>query len=99
MVPDRAVRAMSASTLSLEGPANVWYAAGFGSKGSHRADDPSIGMTMTGTNWTVVVLGNSGAVQERNLGNHEPGTLLAPVFALLGTRWRIRGGYKSFPCH
>ena len=63
-------------TLTLQGPSDVWFGAGFGYHHvSTGGADPSVGVSMVGTNWTVVVLGN-GTVMERDLGNHEPGVQL-----------------------
>mmetsp|Transcript_75614 Transcript_75614/g.105008 ORF Transcript_75614/g.105008 Transcript_75614/m.105008 type:complete len:440 (-) Transcript_75614:72-1391(-) len=63
-------------TLTLQGPSDVWYGAGFGYHHvSTGGADPSVGVSMIGTNWTVVVLGD-GTVMERKLGNHEAGTEL-----------------------
>jgi hypothetical protein len=61
-------------TLTLQGPSDVWYGAGFGYHHvSTGGADPSVGVSMIGTNWTVVILGD-GTVTERHLGNHEAGT-------------------------
>lgn len=55
----------SSAQITLSGPSNLWFGAGFG---AHvMADAP----------WTVVVDG-AGAVTERQLGNHQAGTVLAP---------------------
>jgi hypothetical protein len=63
-------------TLTLQGPANVWFGAGFGYHHvSTGGADPSVGVSMVGTNWSVVVFPN-GTVEERDLGNHEPGVKL-----------------------
>ena len=63
-------------TLTLQGPADVWFGAGFGYHHvSTGGADPSVGVSMVGTNWSVVVFPN-GTVEERDLGNHEPGVLL-----------------------
>eukprot|EP00051_Salpingoeca_urceolata_P013699 m.173227 g.173227 ORF g.173227 m.173227 type:complete len:766 (+) comp17867_c1_seq2:212-2509(+) len=53
-------------TLTLTGPADVWFAVGFNA--TQMADEP----------WTVVVDAADGpaAVHERHLGNHMPGTSL-----------------------
>jgi len=60
-------------TITLEGPSDVWFGAGFGYHHvSTGGADPSVGVSMVGTNWTIVVLGN-GTITERKLGNHEPG--------------------------
>ncbi|KAK3243851.1 hypothetical protein CYMTET_29564 [Cymbomonas tetramitiformis] len=56
--------------LTLEGPASVWFAAGFGAHAM--ADEP----------WTVVVDGH-GDVVERKLGNQAPGTVLAASVTVL----------------
>ena len=54
----------------------VWFGAGFGYHHvSTGGADPSVGVSMVGTNWTVVCLGD-GTIQERDLGNHVPGVQL-----------------------
>jgi hypothetical protein len=40
--------------------------------------------TTKGTNWTLVV-NTDGSVMERDLGNHEPGTLLAPSVKIVSS--------------
>ena len=63
-------------TLTLQGPSDVWFGAGFGYHHvSTGGADPSVGVSMVGTNWSVIVMPN-GTVMERDLGNHEPGVLL-----------------------
>jgi hypothetical protein len=63
-------------TITLQGPSDVWFGAGFGYHHvSTGGADPSVGVSMVGTNWTVVCLGD-GTIQERDLGNHEPGVQL-----------------------
>jgi hypothetical protein len=41
-------------TIRLSGPADVWFGVGIGAA-THAADpsDPSTGLSMLGTNWTV----------------------------------------------
>ena len=71
-------------TLTLQGPADVWFGAGFGYHHVSTAGaDPSVGVSMVGTNWTVVVLPN-GTIMERDLGNHEPGVLLPQTVDIVG---------------
>jgi len=63
-------------TLTLQGPSDVWFGAGFGYHHvSTGGADPSVGVSMVGTNWSVIVMPN-GTVMERDLGNHVPGVLL-----------------------
>merc|ERR1711957_748823 len=64
------------ATITLEGPADVWFGVGFGYHHvSTGGADPSVGVSMVGTNWTLVMFPN-GTVQERKLGNHEAGVVL-----------------------
>eukprot|EP01063_Lacrimia_lanifica_P013698 TRINITY_DN20314_c0_g1_i1.p1 TRINITY_DN20314_c0_g1~~TRINITY_DN20314_c0_g1_i1.p1 ORF type:complete len:742 (+),score=233.77 TRINITY_DN20314_c0_g1_i1:50-2227(+) len=56
--------AADVATLTLTGPASVWFGVGFNA--GAMADQP----------YAVVVLGN-GTVTERKLQNHDPGALLA----------------------
>jgi hypothetical protein len=66
------------ATIIVEGPADVWFGVGFGYHHvSTGGADPSVGVSMIGTNWTLVMFPN-GTVQERKLGNHEPGYVLPP---------------------
>ena len=65
------------ATIQLQGPANVWFGVGLGAHGKFNPADPSSGLSMLGTNWTIIVL-TDGTVMERDLGNHEPGTELPP---------------------
>ena len=51
-------------TLTLSGPADVWFGVGFGAS------------TMNDKPYAIIVDGN-GKVTERKLENHGPGTLLA----------------------
>jgi hypothetical protein len=47
------------ATITLTGPAMVWFGVGLGASGGHvDPADPSSGLTMAGTNWTIVVLPN-----------------------------------------
>mmetsp|Transcript_23795 Transcript_23795/g.62253 ORF Transcript_23795/g.62253 Transcript_23795/m.62253 type:complete len:793 (-) Transcript_23795:139-2517(-) len=55
----------SQATITVTGPSTVWFGVGFNA--SSMPEQP----------WTLIVDGN-GAVTERKLGNHEPGTLLKP---------------------
>jgi hypothetical protein len=65
-------------TIVLQGPSDVWYGAGFGYHHvSTGGADPSVGVSMVGTNWTVIALAD-GTIMERDLGNHEAGTELPP---------------------
>ena len=63
------------ATITLQGPTDVWFGVGLGAHGKFNPADPSSGLSMLGTNWTIIVLTN-GSVMERDLGNHEMGTLL-----------------------
>lgn len=62
-------------TITLSGPADKWFAAGFNA--SQMADLP----------WTVVVGSNGAAsvVTERKLANHEPGQQLTPQIKVLSS--------------
>lgn len=57
-------------TITLKGPADVWFGIGFGAQ------------KMSDAPWTVVVDG-SGEVSERKLANHMPGTPLPPSVRVL----------------
>eukprot|EP00294_Goniomonas_avonlea_P005205 CAMPEP_0114558124 /NCGR_PEP_ID=MMETSP0114-20121206/10203_1 /TAXON_ID=31324 /ORGANISM="Goniomonas sp, Strain m" /LENGTH=847 /DNA_ID=CAMNT_0001743471 /DNA_START=21 /DNA_END=2564 /DNA_ORIENTATION=- len=52
------------ATITIKGPADVWLGVGFGA--TAMADLP----------YTIIVDGGTGAVSERKLGNHDPGTPL-----------------------
>ena len=52
------------ATLTISGPANVWFGVGFGAS------------TMNDKPYAIIVDGN-GKVTERKLQNHGPGTLLS----------------------
>ena len=52
------------ATLTISGPADVWFGVGFGAS------------TMNDKPYAIIVDGN-GEVTERKLENHGPGTLLA----------------------
>jgi hypothetical protein len=61
-------------TLTLTGPSDVWFGAGFMDKLPVFTPGTHSGSTMTNT-YAVVVLGD-GSVQERKLGHHTPGVVL-----------------------
>ena len=52
------------ATITLQGPSNVWFGVGLGAHGKFNPADPSSGLSMFGTNWTLVVL-TDGTVMER----------------------------------
>jgi len=52
------------ATITLKGPATVWFGVGFGAQ------------AMEDLPWTIVVDGNNGTVTERKLANHAGGRLL-----------------------
>jgi len=80
-------------TLTLQGPSDVWFGAGFGYHHvSTGGADPSVGVSMVGTNWTVVVLGN-GSIMERDLGNHEPGVQLPDTVTVVSNS--VRDGSRT----
>merc|ERR1712012_633752 len=54
------------ATITMSGPSNAWFSVAFGSPNFAMADRP----------WTLVVDGK-GNIEERKLGDHDPGTLLA----------------------
>jgi len=54
------------ATITMSGPSDVWFSVAFGSPNFAMADKP----------WTLVVDGK-GNIEERKLGDHDPGTLLA----------------------
>eukprot|EP01050_Picozoa_sp_SAG11_P040134 SAG11_NODE_17281_length_523_cov_0.849057_1_plen_174_part_11 len=54
----------NAATITLTGPADVWFGAGFGSA------------NMVGTYAVIVEAGGAGSVSERKLGQHLAGTEL-----------------------
>jgi hypothetical protein len=54
-------------TLAISGPSDRWFALGLGTPHFTMSDRP----------YTIVVDGQ-GSVQERKLGDHNPGTVLAP---------------------
>lgn len=72
--------ANSTATITLTGPAGVWFGAGFG---AHAMEDAP---------WTIIVDGQ-GAVSERKLGNHEAGQLLAPSVTVV--RSSVTGGLRT----
>eukprot|EP01052_Picozoa_sp_SAG31_P014249 SAG31_NODE_877_length_11303_cov_18.744556_9_plen_890_part_00 len=63
-------------TITMSGPADKWFGAGFMDKLPVTTPGSHSGSAMDGT-WAVIVLGN-GQVEERKLGHHEAGTVLAP---------------------
>lgn len=69
------------ATITLSGPGGVWFGAGFGAADHSGGAGGSQGLTMVGTPWAIVVSGSG--VEERKLGNHEPGTVLAPTVAVV----------------
>jgi len=81
------------ATITLQGPSDVWFGVGFGGHhvSTHGAD-PSVGVSMVGTNWTLVVFPN-GTVQERKLGNHEAGVLLPQTITV--TSNKVEGGSRT----
>ena len=72
------------ATITLQGPSDVWFGVGLGAHGKFNPADPSSGLSMYGTNWTIVVLAD-GTVAERDLGNHEPGTQLPQSVKVVST--------------
>jgi len=54
------------ASITISGPSNAWFSVAFGSPNFAMADKP----------WTLVVDGK-GNVDERKLGDHDPGTVLA----------------------
>jgi len=54
------------ASISISGPSTVWFSVAFGSNNFAMADKP----------WTLVVDGK-GNVEERKLGDHDPGTVLS----------------------
>ena len=78
-------------TLTLSGPADVWFGVGFGAS------------TMNDKPYAIIVDGN-GKVTERKLENHGPGTLLAnsvngnnhPLTKVLTILWNIRWHQLTF---
>ena len=66
--------AAAEATITLTGPANVWFGVGFNA--SRMSDAP----------WTIVVEGgDQGAVSEHRLGDHLPGTVLSPSLTVVHT--------------
>lgn len=63
------------ATITLVGPADVWFGVGLGSGSGQGSGGEATGYTMEQTPYAIIVLGN-GTVQERALGNHNPGTEL-----------------------
>ena len=63
------------ATLTLRGPADVWFGVGFGSS---TMSPPGGGEGV----YAISVDGGTGAVNERSLGDHAAGSVLAPSFAL-----------------
>ena len=66
--------------LTLSGPANVWFGVGFDA--STMADKPY-----------AIIVDGAGAVTERKLENHAPGTLLQP-----GSIEVLYGFFQEFTC-
>eukprot|EP01051_Picozoa_sp_SAG22_P004863 SAG22_NODE_273_length_13182_cov_12.693419_8_plen_651_part_00 len=60
------------ATITLTGPVGKWFGVGFGAT------------IMANTPWTVVVDG-AGAVTERKLANHMPGTVLPPSVTVVSS--------------
>jgi len=54
------------ASITISGPSTAWFSVAFGSTNFAMADKP----------WTLVVDGK-GNVEERKLGDHDPGTVLA----------------------
>jgi hypothetical protein len=77
---DTAAAAAAQATLTLEGPDGVWFGAGFNAT------------TMADAPWTVVVDG-AGAVTERQLGDHTPGTALAASVTVVSNA--VVGGRRT----
>ena len=69
----------STTTITLTGPADVWFGVGFSAE--LMADQP----------WTVIVEGTK--VSERKLAKHMPGALLAPSVAVLSNT--VVGGVRT----
>jgi hypothetical protein len=59
-------------TMTLSGPADVWWGVGFGAA------------AMSSEPWTLVVDG-TGTVTEHKLGNHAPGTVLQPSISVVSS--------------
>ncbi len=59
--------ARKVATITLSGPADVWFGVGWNAK------------TMTDQPYAIIVEGKSGNVTERRLGDHDPGRLLQPT--------------------
>eukprot|EP01083_Nonionella_stella_P279752 951569_1 len=56
-------------TITLSGPSSVWYGVGFNA--TTMADEPY-----------AIIIDGTGAVSERTLGDHSPGTLLPPSITI-----------------
>ena len=61
------------ATITLKGPASVWFGVGFGAQAM--ADLP----------WTIIVEGGNGSVTERKLANHAGGTELPTSVKVLSS--------------
>ena len=64
-------------TVTMHGPSDVWYGAGFMQKMPVFTPGTHSGSAMTNT-YAIIVLGN-GTVQERKLGHHTAGVALKPA--------------------
>lgn len=77
LIPTSAALAGGLATITLTGPSDLWFGVGFGASdggSDNGAGGGAEGLTMSGTNYTIVVLGN-GTVVERKLGQHLAGTV------------------------
>lgn len=68
------------ATITLSGPAGVWFGVGFDA--SEMADQPY-----------AVIVDGSGGVSERRLVEHGPGTLLTPSVAVVSSN--VTGGVRT----
>eukprot|EP01084_Bolivina_argentea_P167243 290290_1 len=59
-------------TITIAGPSNVWYGVGFAA--TVMANEPY-----------AIIIDGTGAVTERKLANHGPGTLLKPTITVLSS--------------
>jgi len=71
------------ATITLRGPAGVWFGVGLGAR------------LMGDAPYTLVVEGDTGAVSERKLARHAPGSLLAPSVTVVSSAVSADGSLRT----
>ena len=80
-------------TLTLTGPSDVWFGAGFMDALPVYTPGTGGGSAMDNT-WAVVVLGD-GSVQERKLGHHAAGEELVPSVTVISNTVAANNGTRT----